>query len=154
MDSPIINSRPSAFRIVTAHLLGILMLACAGCGGGGGSLSSGSPADNAQVLGSRSVPDGTITVRSENGIHPGESTAFLIDTSAGYPTITNVEAGWTVGIDPPNVLVVAGTPLSANRYRVVLNLPTTIPTGARVFVGLQLEDGNRIESGIEDFQLP
>lgn len=153
MKSPIILFRHPSLRIVSVPLLAVVLLACAGCGGFAVG-DSGSSADNTQVLGSRAVPDGTITVRSENGIHLGEPTAFLIDTSPDYPALTKVEAGWTVGIEAPTVLVVADSAVSANRYRVVLDLPTSIPVGARVFVGLQLADGNRIESGIEDFILP
>lgn len=141
--------------ITLVLLLSLLLAACGGGGGGGaGSGSAGSPPPAQVALGSRAMPDGTVSVAVEGGIRAAASNTFLVSVPADYPAIAKVEAGWAVAGAPIVSLAAVTTARSPDCYAVSLDLPAAIPAGTRVFVRLTHVDGNVIESGIYDFLLP
>jgi hypothetical protein len=140
----------------------VLALSLAGCGGssapaggsGDGSGNHDPGRSTGQVLGTRGVPGGTITVSCDGPLQPGTSALFHLALSAGMPAPSSVQAWIGVAYDPAAVGV-AATPVAATpgTWDAAVTIPSPVTAGSHVWVRLTFADGSVVETGGEDFML-
>lgn len=140
----------------------ILVTSLVGCGGSSGDVSGSSgdggvtvpPVVAGQILGSRNVPGGTITVSTAGPVQAGAANVFRLTLSPDMPTPTGVRAWIGIAYDPAaegiQATPVATTPGS---YEITLTVPSPVTAGSHVWVRLSFADGSVVETGSEDFLL-
>ncbi len=145
-------------RTVNILFCVLVTLSVASCGGGGGSggtapVPSAKPTTppEAQGLGSRNVPGGSITVDRTSSLRSAGVASFRIHLDGNFPTLSAVEAS----IGAEYLAEGAASPATAvgqGLYAVELALPADT-AGQRLWVRLRFADGSVIESGADDFVL-
>ena len=140
----------------------ILLVSLVGCGGssgnGGASAAGGSvaapPSVAGQLLGSRNVPGGTITVSSDGPLQYGTANVFHLTLSPDMPVPTMVRAWIGIAYDS-SADGIQATPAATvpGSYEVTVTLPSSVAAGSHVWVRLLFADGSVIETGSEDFLL-
>ncbi len=149
--------RIPAFAVPMGAALFALILPASGCGGGssgpdGGSSTAGPPPLN--PLGSRAMPEGSISVALEGAIRAGQPATILVEVPAQYPGVARVDA-LLISDGQAGAPANATTPRSAGRYALQVPVASWPPAdSARVFVRLVHVSGDIVESGREDFVLP
>ncbi len=146
------------------HIIAIvvLVMSLAGCGdssapsaGSGQSSGNGNGAPGpgtSQVLGTRGVPGGTITVSCDSALQPGANVVFHLALSAGMPAPSAVQAWIGVAYDPA-ATGVAATPAATGVWDAAIVIPSSVTAGSHVWVRLTFADGSVVETGSEDFML-
>lgn len=137
----------------------LLLVSVVGCGGssGGTSVSGGvtaPPSVPGQMLGSRSVPGGTITVSTAGSLQQGAANVFHLALSSGMPVPTGVRA-WIGTTYDPTAEGIPATPVATvpGSYDVTVTIPSPVAAGSHVWVRLSFADGSTVETGSEDFLL-
>ena len=157
---PVTTSLGKEFTMRIHNLVAaILLVSVVGCGGSsGGSTGAGGvtamPGVQGQMLGSRSVPGGTITVSTDGPVQPSAAKVFHLALSAGMPVPTGVRAWIGIAYDPMAEGIQA-TPVATvpGSYDVTVTVPSLVAAGSHVWVRLSFADGSVVETGSEDFPL-
>jgi hypothetical protein len=131
-------------------------LAClAGCNASSaGGNSTAQPGVHGQVLGTRGVPGGTVTVSTDGPLQPGAAAVFHLALSPDMPAPAAVRAWIGVAYDPTAAGIPA-TPVETapGSYEVAATVPSPVAAGSHVWIRLSFADGSVVETGSEDFPL-
>lgn len=145
-------------HLVVATLLTAGLAGCGGSAGGDGSAAAAGATPPAgahgQLLGSRSVPGGMVTVSSSGPLQPGSDNVFRLTLSLDMPTPSAVAAWIGIAYDPAATGIPA-TPVATTpgSYDVAIPVPSPVAAASHVWVRLTFSDGSVVETGSEDFML-